>query len=217
MIASAQVGGGRCGGPLAAIMSGDGLVPPSAKKIAAACVLVQFRQKLSVCKLHGAAGLRKARKKSGGFDSLHPLQWKILVSHGGLQKNYFGGRFSRVGRRGRIERHKANDRLPPAPHRTERADFPYSALRAHSSGRFPLRRGRQFIESIACVQLFRRVVRPEVVPAGVFAPEPAAEPILAVTLHPVLSLSRLIRCGSFSLRPACSSPSASNPASRRRC
>jgi len=55
-------------------MSGDGLVPPSAKKIAAACVLVQFRQKLSVCKLHGAAGLRKALQKRGGFDSLHPLQ-----------------------------------------------------------------------------------------------------------------------------------------------
>jgi hypothetical protein len=55
-------------------MSGDGLVPPSAKKIAAACVLVQFRQKLSVCKLLGAAGLRKALQKRGGFDSLHPLQ-----------------------------------------------------------------------------------------------------------------------------------------------
>jgi hypothetical protein len=68
-------------GPLAAIMSGDGLVPPSAKKIAAACVLVQFRQKLSVCKLHGAAGLRKALQKRGGFDSLHPLQVLQGVSH----------------------------------------------------------------------------------------------------------------------------------------
>jgi hypothetical protein len=73
-LASRQVGGGRYGGPLAAIKGGDGLVPPSAKKIAAACILVQFRQKLRVCKLHGAAGLRKALQKRGGFDSLHPLQ-----------------------------------------------------------------------------------------------------------------------------------------------
>ena len=73
MIASGQVGEGRYGGPLAAIKGGDGLVPSSAKKIAAACVLVQFRQILDVCKLHGAVGLRKALQKRGGFDSLHPL------------------------------------------------------------------------------------------------------------------------------------------------
>jgi len=45
--------------------------------------------------------------------------------------------FSRVGRRGRVERLRANDRLSPAPHRTERTDFPYSALRTPSSGRLP--------------------------------------------------------------------------------
>ena len=35
----------------------------------------------------------------------------------------------RVGRSGRIERHKANDRLTPAPHQTVQAVFPHTAFR----------------------------------------------------------------------------------------
>ena len=35
------------------------------------------------------------------------------------------------------------------------------------------------------MQLLRRVMRPEAAPTGVFAPEPAAESILAVMLHPI--------------------------------
>ena len=49
------------------------LVPISAKKIAAGCDFVRQREEKDLRKLHGAARLRKARKKSGGFDSLHPL------------------------------------------------------------------------------------------------------------------------------------------------
>jgi len=52
----------------------DFLVPISAKKIAAGCDFVRQREKKDLRKLHGVARLRKARKKSGGFDSLHPLQ-----------------------------------------------------------------------------------------------------------------------------------------------
>jgi hypothetical protein len=48
-------------------------VPISAKKLATRCDFVQQREKKDLRKLHGVARLRKARKKSGGFDSLHPL------------------------------------------------------------------------------------------------------------------------------------------------
>jgi hypothetical protein len=51
-------------------------------------------------------------------------------------------------------------------------------------------------------------------PASPLRPSPIKE---RLGLSPVLRFSRLIRCGSFSLRPVCSSSSASNPASRRRC
>jgi hypothetical protein len=51
----------------------DFLVPISAKKLATRCDFVQQREKKDLRKLHGIARLRKARKKSGGFDSLHPL------------------------------------------------------------------------------------------------------------------------------------------------
>src|SRR5213596_885926 len=58
----------------------------------------------------------------------------------------------RVGRSGWDERPEANDQLAPAPHRTERTDFPYSALRTHSSGRFPRRSRRQTIEAVVVMQ-----------------------------------------------------------------
>jgi hypothetical protein len=61
----------------------DFLVPISAKKIAARCDFVRQRKEKDLRKLHGAARLRKARKKSGGFDSLHPLH--LIVN--GLQRS----------------------------------------------------------------------------------------------------------------------------------
>ena len=51
--------------------------------------------------------------------------------------------------------------------------------RALSSGCFPCRVYRQFIESIVFVQSLVRVVIPQGVSAGVFAPEPASQSILA--------------------------------------
>src|ERR1035441_83109 len=67
------------------------------------------------------------------------------------------GKRCRVGGRGWIERPRANDQLSPVPHRTEQTDFPYSALRTHSSGGFPCRRARQCIESVLRVQALVRV------------------------------------------------------------
>jgi hypothetical protein len=55
------------------------LVPISAKKTAAGCDFVRQREEKDLRKLHGAARLRKARKKSGGFDSLHPLQSMQMI------------------------------------------------------------------------------------------------------------------------------------------
>jgi len=49
------------------------LVPTSAKNLAAACALMRSCEKKALRKLHSAARLCKARKKRGGFDSLHPL------------------------------------------------------------------------------------------------------------------------------------------------
>ena len=49
------------------------LVPISAKKLATRCDFVQQREKKDLRKLHAVARLRKVRKNSGGFDSLHPL------------------------------------------------------------------------------------------------------------------------------------------------
>ena len=77
-----------------------------------------------------------------------------------------------VGGRGWVERPAANDQRSPAPHRTEQTDFPYSALRTHSSGSFPGRRARQRIESIVRVQALVGVGGPQPARAGVFAPNP---------------------------------------------
>ena len=60
--------------PIAVDRRLDFLVPISAKKLATRCNFVRQREKKDLRKLHGVARLRKARKKSGGFDSLHPLQ-----------------------------------------------------------------------------------------------------------------------------------------------
>jgi hypothetical protein len=57
------------------------LVPISAKKLATRCDFVQQREKKDLRKLHAVARLRKVRKNSGGFDSLHPLQVLQGVSH----------------------------------------------------------------------------------------------------------------------------------------
>jgi hypothetical protein len=53
------------------------LVPISAKKLATRCDFVQQREKKDLRKLHAVARLRKVRKNSGGFDSLHPLQLTV--------------------------------------------------------------------------------------------------------------------------------------------
>ena len=60
------------------------LVPISAKKLAAGCDFVRQRKEKDLRKLHGAARLRKARKKSGGFDSLHPLH--LAHCGGGIRR-----------------------------------------------------------------------------------------------------------------------------------
>ena len=54
------------------------LVPISAKKLATRCDFVQQREKKDLRKLHAVARLRKVRKNSGGFDSLHPLHYKSI-------------------------------------------------------------------------------------------------------------------------------------------
>src|SRR5690349_10766428 len=91
----------------------------------------------------------------------------------------------RVGGKGWIERHTANDQLFPAPHRTERTDFPYSALRTHSSVGFPCSPQRQRIESVASMQLLIRAEAPQPVFAVVFAPNPAAQLLSGVILQPI--------------------------------
>ncbi len=93
-------------------------------------------------------------------------------SLGGTQRGCRAGLGCRVGGRGWVERPRANDQRSPAPHRTEQTDFPYSALRTHSSGSFPCRRARQCIESILRVQAVVGVGGPQPARAGVFAPNP---------------------------------------------
>src|SRR5204862_8258550 len=74
-----------------------------------------------------------------------------------------------------LKKNEANDRHSPAPHRTERTDFPYSALRTHSSASLPACRCRQSIESIMFMQLFVGIVVPQSPLACLFAPEPAPQ------------------------------------------
>lgn len=71
-------------------------------------------------------------------------------------------------------------RTSPAPHRTERTDFPYSALRTHSSSSLPCRCNRQRIESIVGVQSLGWVPLPQSLRATLLAPAPPARPVFTV-------------------------------------
>ena len=82
-----------------------------------------------------------------------------------------------------LKRPEASNQLAPAPHRTERTVFPYSALRTHSSGGFPACRCWQFVEAILLVKLRFGVMCPEAMLAGMFTPNPPSQAILAVCLH----------------------------------
>ena len=109
------------------------------------------------------------------------------LSVGGCPAAYFCFRLCRVGKvkGGGLNRPQLSvPRFHFAPHRTERTDFPYSALRTHSSGGLPLCRGRQFIEFIAGVQLLVGIMLPQAVPTRVFAPEPTPQPVAAVVAPP---------------------------------
>src|SRR5271165_344494 len=83
------------------------------------------------------------------FGPIGPPSSGFKIFYGRIYPDVPG--YSRVGKvkGGGLNRPQLSvPRFHFAPHRTERTDFPYSALRTHSSGRLPLRRDRQFIESI---------------------------------------------------------------------